>query len=80
MKIIYNADARVYGKLRTRMKKTAVRYLPKQFPSPHWIDIFPHAVMFVLVVKDPLAFVVRDNELAKSFRSYFDIMWKNSYE
>ena len=78
MRIIYNADARAYGKIRTKMKKTSVRYLPKQFPSPHWIDIFPEAVMFVLVLKDSLAFVVRDAELASGFRSYFEIMWKNS--
>ncbi len=80
MRIIYNADAREYGVLRTRMKKTSVRYLPQQFPSPHWIDIFPEAVMFVLVLKSPLAFVVRDTELANSFRSYFEIMWENSTE
>ncbi len=78
MKIIYNADAREYGKIRTKMKRTQVRYLPHQFPSPHWIDMFPDTVMFVLVLKSPLAFVVRDKELAQSFRSYFDIMWKNS--
>ncbi len=80
MKIIYNADARKYGILRTKMKNTYVRYLPTQFPSPHWIDIFPQAVLFVMVLQSPLAFVVRDKELANSFRSYFDIMWKNSKE
>ncbi len=80
MKIIYNADARKYGILRTTMKRTHVRYLPQQFPSPHWIDIFPTAVMFVIVSKSPLAFIVRDAEMARGFRSYFDIMWKNSKE
>ncbi len=78
MRIIYNTDAREYGRVRTKMKRTSVRYLPKQFPSPHWIDIFPETIMFVLVSKNPVTFVVRDGELANSFRSYFDIMWKNS--
>lgn len=80
MKIIYNADARSYGKLRTKMKKTSVRYLPQQFPSPHWIDIFPGAVMFVLVIASPIAFVVRDKELSEGFKSYFKVMWENSRE
>ena len=80
MNIIYNADARKYGKVRKKMKKTQVRYLPKKFPSPHWIDIFPESVLFVMVVKDPIAFVVRDKELANSFRAYFDIMWGQSRE
>ena len=78
MRIIYNADARVYGKIRTKMQNTQVRYLPEQFPSPHWIDIFSDTVMFVLVLKSPIAFVVRDKELTSGFKSYFEIMWKNS--
>ncbi len=78
MKIIYNADSREYGKIRTKMKLTDVRYLPNQLVSPNWIDIFSEAVLFVMVLKNPIAFVVRDVELANSFRAYFDIMWKNS--
>ena len=80
MRIIYNADARKYGELRTKMKNTSVRYLPKQFPSPHWIDIFPEVVMFVLISKIPLTIVVRDKSMAESFRGYFELMWKNAKE
>lgn len=78
MKIIYNADAWEYGKIRAKMKLTKVHYLPNKLVSPNWIDIFPEAVLFVMVLKNPIAFVVRDIELANSFRAYFDIMWKNS--
>ncbi len=78
MKIIYNADSREYGKLRAKMKLTEVRYLPNKLVSPNWIDIFPEAVLFVMVLKNPIAFVLRDMELANSFRAYFEIMWKNS--
>jgi len=78
MKIIYNADAQEYGKIRAKMKLTEVCYLPNKLVSPNWIDIFPSAVLFVMVLNNPIAFVVRDTELANSFRSYFDIMWKNS--
>jgi len=78
MKIIYNADSREYGKVRTKMKLTDVRYLPNKLVSPNWIDIFPEAVLLVMVLKNPIAFVVRDVELANSFRVYFEIMWRNS--
>ncbi len=78
MRIIYNANAQEYGKIRKKMKLTDVCYLPNKLVSPNWIDIFPDAVLFVMVLKNPIAFVVRDTELANSFRSYFDIMWKNS--
>ena len=31
--------------------------------NPNWIDIFPQAVLFVMVLQNPLAFVVRYQEL-----------------
>jgi sugar-specific transcriptional regulator TrmB len=78
MKIIYNSNAKEYGKVREKMKLTEVKYLPNKLVSPNWIDIFPDAVFFVMVLSNPIAFVVRDTELANSFRAYFEIMWKNS--
>ncbi len=78
MKIIYNANAQEFGVIRKKMKLTDVRYLPNKLVSPNWIDIFPDAVLFVMVLTTPIAFVVRDRELANSFRSYFEIMWRNS--
>ena len=78
MRIMYNADAKEYGRIRKQMRLTSVRYLPNKLVSPNWIDIFPDAVLFIMVLKNPIAFVVRDTELANSFRSYFEIMWKNS--
>ena len=78
MKIIFNSNAKDFGKVREKMSYTEVKYLPNKLVSPNWIDIFPEAVLFVMVLKNPIAFVVRDKELANSFRSYFEIMWKNS--
>src|SRR3989338_7293495 len=80
MRIIYNADARKYGNIRSKIKNTQVRYLPQQFPSPHWIDIFPKTVMFVLISKVPITIVIRDENMAESFRGSFEMMWKNSKE
>jgi len=78
MRIIYNSDAKKYGKIREKMKLTKVKYLHNNLVSPNWIDIFPDSVLFVMVLSTPIAFVVRDKELAKSFRSYFEIMWNVS--
>lgn len=79
IRIIYNADARIYGRIRTKMKLTEVKYMSSKLVSPNWIDIFPDAVLFVIILETPIAFVVRNAALAHSFRSYFDIMWKNSH-
>ena len=78
MKIIYNSDAREYGNIRNKWKFTEARYLPNDMVNPNWIDIFPDSVLFAIILKNPIAFVVRDREFADSFRNYFEIMWKNS--
>ena len=78
MRIIYNSNAREFGARRKRFRLTKVRYLPSDLVSPNWIDIFNESVLFVMVIKEPITFVVHDMQLAQSFRSYFNIMWNVS--
>lgn len=79
MKIIYNFDAREYGKIRKKMKYTSVRYLPDGINPPNWIDIFPEAVMISIINQESvISFVIRSKEIANSFRAYFEIMWRVS--
>ncbi len=78
MRIIYNADAREYGKVRKRMRLTEVHYLKST--SINWVDVFSDAILIGVVLKEPLAFVVHDKSLADSFRNYFSLMWKASKE
>ena len=60
------------------MKLTKVRYFSDGLVSPNWIDVFPESVLFGLVLPHPLAFVIRNREIADSFRGYFEVMWSNS--
>jgi sugar-specific transcriptional regulator TrmB len=78
MKIIYNSNVRDYGKKRKRFKLTNVRYLPSDLVSPNWIDVYNDAILIGIVLKEPLALVIKDKDLANSFKSYFDLMWKIS--
>ncbi len=80
LRIIYNSNARLYGNIRQKMPLTRVRYLPNKMVSPNWIDVFSDAVLFVFVLREPLAIVIRDATLAQSFRLYFDMMWQVSRE
>jgi sugar-specific transcriptional regulator TrmB len=76
MKIIYNSNAREYGKVRTKMKITRVKYLPSSLVSPNWIDVFNDAIMMGIVSEQKvLAIVIRDESLVKSFKEYFELMW-----
>ncbi len=79
MRIIYNSNAKTYGKVRKQMKITQVKYLPSDLVSPDWIDIFNEAIMIgILLENQTLAIVIRDKSLADSFRSYFELMWRIS--
>jgi sugar-specific transcriptional regulator TrmB len=78
MKIIYNSDARVYGDVRNKMKNTEARYFAEGINAPNWIDIFPSAVMITVIVGEPISFVIRNKEIATSFRAYFEIMWNSA--
>jgi sugar-specific transcriptional regulator TrmB len=80
MDIIYNADAQEFGKVRKKMKLTKVKYLPNKLVSPNWIDVFEKEVLFIILLKNPIAFVIRDETLANSFKSYFQIMWDQSIQ
>jgi hypothetical protein len=80
MQIIYNADAKPYASIRKKMSLTKVRFLPKNMVSPTWIDIFPEAVLIVAIVKEPIAFVIRDKSVSESFKNYFEMMWNISTE
>ena len=79
MRIIYNSNAKEYGRVRTKMKITKVKYLPSDLVSPNWIDIFNEAIMFGIISEETiLAIVIRDESIVKSFKSYFELMWKIS--
>lgn len=78
LRIIYNRNARDYGVKRKRFKLTKVKYLPSDLLSPNWIDVFNTAVLFVILLEEPIALVVRDKSLVESFKAYFELMWKIS--
>ena len=78
MKIIYNHDAKEYGKIRKAMPLTKVKYLPNTLVTPTWIDVFPEAVLIATMAKDIIVFVVRDKDVANSFRNYHELMWNIS--
>lgn len=78
MRIIYNSNAKEFGKIREKFTLTKVKYLPNNLISPNWIDVYKDTILFVVLLREPLTFVIRDKSLANSFRGYFDIMWNVS--
>jgi sugar-specific transcriptional regulator TrmB len=52
-----------------------VRTLSRQFMSLAEINIYSNKVAIVLWSKTPLAIQIKEREIAKSFRQYFNLLW-----
>ncbi len=76
LRIIYNEKAismiRHYGK----EKMTEIRVLPREYITPAVINIYGDKTSTILWSKEPVAFVVKNNEYADSFRQYFSLIWR----
>ena len=62
----------IFKKYSSIMAKT----LPKEHMTPAEIDIYGDNLAIVLWSKIPQAFVIKNKEIAGSFKKYFEIMWK----
>lgn len=57
-------------------KNTQVRFLNQQTPSE--IMIYKDTTCIIILTKNPLIIRIRGEEVRRSFRAYFDIMWAMS--
>lgn len=78
LKIVYNEDAKAYGKKRQKLRNTKVRYLPKSMKTPALIEIFEDYVATIIVIPKPIIFLIKNKEAADSYLQYFKLMWKQS--
>jgi len=54
-----------------------IRLFPESWPfNPNVIWTFGNCVANVVWLKEPVAFLVEDANLAKSYRNYFELLWK----
>lgn len=78
MKIIYNDDAREFGRTRNKMRLTEVRYMKKDLETPAWILIYKDYVATISGYGEPVCFVIKNKEAAESYRKYFDVVWRQA--
>jgi len=83
----YDKD-RVKRKIKTRIitnkefnKKvpfSEIRYLPKKYSNPLAINIWNDKVAIILWKSPPLAIVIKQQEIADSYKKYFELIWKSA--
>jgi sugar-specific transcriptional regulator TrmB len=74
-RLIFNrSDSERAGKL-ARMPRTKVRYLLKDYDGSVSVNIYGDKVA-ILMWSDPMAILIENKEIAKSFKEYFNVLWK----
>lgn len=59
-------------------KFTKVRFVPQEVVSPANVTIYSDKVAVVLWSETPEAIIIDNSDVAKTFKSYFEFMWKSA--
>lgn len=59
-----------------KISLSEIRYLPQKYESPVSVNIYGDKVAIILWSSSPIAIVIKEDEIAKSYNNYFEIMWK----
>jgi HTH-type transcriptional regulator, sugar sensing transcriptional regulator len=66
------------SKLDKSIPLSEIKYLPEKYANPLAINIYQDKVAIILWKNPPLAIVIKNSEIADSYRKYFELMWKNA--
>jgi len=80
MRLLFNEDARDTGRFYADLPFTKVRYMKKGVITPATVDIYKDKVGTLLLSKKPVVFLITSNEVADSYRNYFNTMWEMGTE
>ncbi len=62
--------------LRKSIPLSEIRYLPQKYANPLAINIYGNKVAIILWKKSPIAIVIKEQEIADSYKKYFELVWK----
>lgn len=63
-------------KLAKKIPLSEIKYLPKEYSSHTATNIYGNKVAIILWSDEPFAILINQKEIADSYRSYFELMWK----
>lgn len=79
VKMIFNDDLREWSKnIQSRMTK--IRFLPKKFDTLTETVVYGEKVGIIVWTEKPIVTLIKDINLAKAYRKYFKILWKEAKE
>ncbi|MBR9675852.1 hypothetical protein GOV05_02480 [Candidatus Woesearchaeota archaeon] len=55
-----------------------VKYLPDEFSGPTATNIYADKVALIIWIENPYAILIKDKDVADSYKKHFEFMWKNA--
>jgi sugar-specific transcriptional regulator TrmB len=70
--------ARIIAQDRTikKIPLAEIKYLPEKYSSPVSVNIYGDKTAIILWASNPIAIVIRDREITKGYRNYFELLWR----
>lgn len=65
-------------KLSKKIPLAEIKYLPQKYANPLAINIYRDKVAIIFWKKSPIAIVIKEKEIADSYRQYFELIWKSA--
>lgn len=75
MKIIYSEKVKTEHRERD-LKEVDIRYLHDSYITPSTTYIYGDKVVIIVWDYEPMAFVIRGKQVAQSYISFFELLWK----
>ncbi len=65
-------------KLKNKIPFSEIKYLPKKYSNPVSLNIYQDKTAIILWTSEPIAILIKNNEIAQGYKKYFELMWKIS--
>lgn len=59
-----------------RIPLAEIKYLPQKYENPVAVNIYEDKTAIILWAAEPIAIVIKNKELTKGYKNYFELMWK----
>lgn len=61
-----------------RIVNSEIKYIDEKYSNPLAINIYKDKVAIILWTKDPIAILIKNKDIASSYKLYFELMWKTA--
>lgn len=75
IKIIYNEKIKK-EKIKEHLKLIEMKFLPESYEFPSTVMVYGNNVVTIVWAETPFAFLITSNEVVKSNRNFFELLWK----